>query len=547
MIRKNLFRYSLIIVLLAVFILPVQHTLAAAPTPQPTVQPTVQPPPQPPFALTILHTDDVHAHDMPDSSGNGGAARQAAVVKQVRAEPKINVLLLDAGDRFTGTLFHVAYKGMDAAQIMNPMKYDAMTLGNHEFDNNSAVLAAFIKALRFPVVNTNIDFSKSKELNGLVKPYVIVKVGGQSIGITGAISPETPTLAKPAPELVFDIDLAAAVQKAVDEMTAQGVNKIILLSHIGYQADIELASKLKGVDIIVGGHSHTLQSNIYKAAVDAYPKAVKSASDEPLVIVHASSNLTYMGRLDVQFDEKGILTKNSGDVILLSRYIAPEAGTQAIVARLNSPLDKLRAQALGESAVDLDGSRESCRFKECNLGNLITDAMRVNTKAQVAIMNGGSIRTSIAKGKVTMGQVLEVLPFGNLISTFKLKGSDVLAALENGVSRVDAEEGTGRFSQVSGLKYTFDASKEVGQRIAAVEVYNAEKQAYEALDPAAEYTVAAPDFIRSGGDGYEVLAKQAIDPYDYGDLLDQVLAAYVTDHSPISINVEGRITNLAEK
>src|SRR5690606_36400575 len=148
------------------------------------------------FALTILHTNDTHSHHEPNSAGDGGVARQATVVDQIRSEVE-SVLLLDGGDRFTGTLFHQQYRGEDSIQIMNALGYDAMTLGNHEFDDGDEVLAAFIDGLEFPVVTTNVDFSESEILAGKVQPYIILDVNGDQIAIIGLVTPDTRFLSSP--------------------------------------------------------------------------------------------------------------------------------------------------------------------------------------------------------------------------------------------------------------------------------------------------------------------------------------------------------------
>lgn len=508
------------------------------------------------FALTILHTNDTHSHHEPNNDGDGGAARQATVVNQIRAEEE-NVLLLDGGDRFTGTLFHQQYRGQDNVQIMNAIGYDAMTLGNHEFDDGDEVLAAFIDGLNFPVVTSNVDFSASEILAGKVQPWVILDVNGQQIGIVGLVTPETPILSSPGDELVFNSDLVSATQTAVDELTAQGVNKIILVTHVGLQADLEVAAATSGVDVIVGGHSHTLLGNRYVASQGEYPVEATSASGEPVLIVQAGSNNTYLGRLDVEFDANGVLTGWEGDTILLSRYITPDETVAGIITDLSGPIEELRNTPVGTSAVFLVGDRSFCRVTECNLGNLIADALREETGAQIAIMNGGGIRANIpdvetppadawvlaSPEEVTLGEVLTVLPFGNLVSTFSLSGADVLAALENGVSRVGSDEGTGRFPQVSGLRFVFNAAAEPGSRIVSVEVLG-EDGNYAPLDPDATYTVASNDFLRNGGDGYSMFAENAINPYDFGRPLDQVVADYIAANSPVNPQLEGRITQL---
>ncbi|MDQ7028135.1 MAG: 5'-nucleotidase C-terminal domain-containing protein [Anaerolineae bacterium] len=496
------------------------------------------------FSLTIMHTNDVQAHHDPNRDGDGGAARQATVVDQIRAEGG-NSLLLDGGDRFTGTLYHVQYLGQDSVQIMNMIGYDAMTLGNHEFDNGDEVLAAFVDGLNFPVVTANVDFSESPDLAGLIEPYVVLDAGDEQIGIIGLVTPESDILSSPGPELVFDNDLIAVTQAAVDELTAMGVNKIILVTHIGYNADIEVAQGVSGVDVVVGGHTNTFLSNAYADAQGEYPTVLESASGEPVLVVQASTETVYLGRLDVEFDADGVLVDWEGDAILLSRYITPDPEVSDLIAGLAEPIEELRATAIGDSAVYLVGNRSVCRVEECNLGDLITDAMRADTGAEIAIQNGGGIRADIDEGEVTLGEVLTVLPFGNLVSTLDLTGADVIAALENGVSRIAlTDDGTisrdgasGRFLQVSGISYTFDPTQEPGSRIVEVLLENGEP-----IDPDAIYSVVTNDFMRNGGDGYAVLAEDAIDPYDFGKPLDQIVADYIAANSPLEIGTDGRIT-----
>ncbi len=494
------------------------------------------------FALTIMHTNDTHAHHTPNRHGNGGVARQMTVVKQIRAQGD-NSLLLDAGDRFTGSLFHQQYLGQENAQIMNMLGYDAMTLGNHEFDKGDLVLGMFIDRLDFTVVSANVDGSASEPLTDKIASYVVLEVDGEKIGITGATIPETAILSSPSEDVVFN-DVVSSVQYVVDQMASEGINKIILLTHQGYNADLALAPQLSGVDVIVGGHSHTLLSNMYTKGMASYPQVLESASGDPILVVQAGEYNQYLGQLDLEFDADGVLTDWDGDVILLNQYIAPDPAMQALVDALAAPIEELKQTPVGEAAVELVGERGICRTEECNMGDLITDAIRENTGAQIALQNGGGIRASIPAGDVTLGDVLTVLPFGNLISTFELKGSDVVAALENGVSQV--EDVAGRFPQVSGLRYTWNPSAAPGERIVSVEVLNAETGEYEPLDPDATYTVAANDYMRRGGDGYSVLKENAINPYDYGDPLDQVVADYIAANSPVASEVEGRITQVSD-
>ncbi len=503
------------------------------------------------YELTIMHTNDVHGHHEPQRNGDGGAARQATVVQQIRAEGG-NSLLLDAGDRFTGTLFHVQHRGQDSVEIMNAIGYDAIVLGNHEFNEGSEKLAEFVQGLDLPTVSANIDFSEDPYLAGLVAPSVVLDVGGESIGIIGLTTPETVILNLPSKDLVFHENLAEITQEQVDSLSAQGIDKIIVLSHLGYAPDLEVAQAVSGVDIVVGGHTNTFLSNAYSGALGGYPTVLESASGEPVLVVQANTKTIYLGRLDVEFDGAGVLTDWDGDAILLSRYIAPDPELSEIIADLAAPIAELTSQPVGETSVDLTGaSPRLCRIEECLLGNVITDAMLEDTGVDIVLQNGGGIRADIAQGAVSLGDVLNVLPFGNLISTFELTGADVLAALENGVGRVEVDENnnpmvdgaSGRFLQVAGLRFTFDATQEPGSRIVSAEVM--QDGEFVALDMEAVYTIASNDYLRSGGDGFSILETNAMNAYDAGRPLDQVVADYIAANSPLSVELEGRITHQA--
>lgn len=489
------------------------------------------------FSLTILHTNDVHAHHAPNADGDGGEALAASVINQVRAA-RPNTLLLSAGDTFIGTLFYVLHHGTDSAELMNAMKYDAMTLGNHEFDEGDGNLALFIEKLTFPVLAANVDFAGSSSLRNKTVPYVILQKGGEKIGVIGLVNPATPEMSRPGSDLVFNDKLAQVVQTSVDELTKSGVNKIIVLSHNGYQADQDLAQSVNGVDVIVGGHTHTLLASYDTRAAGPYPTKVQNPEKKPVVVVQAGEYLQFIGRLDVEFDPKGEIVSFKGEPIALSHYIAPDPAITTLVDTLFAPVEALTKEVIGESAIYLEGDRKVCRVQECNLGNLITDAMRAETGAQVGLENGGGIRASIKQGQITRGDVLTVLPFGNLVSTLSLSGADLLAVLENGVSKM--EEGAGRFLQVSGLRYQVDPTKPAGSRIVKVEILDAQGN-YQALNPKTIYTVATNDFISEGGDGFSVVLNNGLNIYNFGRPLDEVLTDYIQAHQPIDSKVEGRI------
>jgi 5'-nucleotidase len=308
-----------------------------------------------------------------------------------------------------------------------------------------------------------------------------------------------------------------------------------------------VASAVKGLDVIVAGHTNTYLSNTDPEAEGPYPVVVNGPEGDPVLLVSDFTWGKYLGRLDVTFDSSGLATNYSGNPIVMDSSVAQDPTVQARVEALAAPLEELTAQVVGSAAVTLDGERDNCRFAECTMGNLITDAMLWKMQSagpQIAIENGGGIRASIEAGDVTMGDVLTVLPFGNLIATFDLSGAELVQALENGVSRAEnpENEGTGRFPQVAGLRYSWNPDQPAGSRIVSVEVRNADGS-YTPVDPAATYKVVSNDFMRNGGDGYEAFVN-ARNVYDSGPSLDQAVQEYIAAFSPVSPQLEGRISRV---
>ncbi len=367
------------------------------------------------FKLTLLHTNDVHAHILPfdkngatctpDAECFGGVARRATAVQDIRAKGG-NVLLVDAGDQFQGTLFYSQYKGQEAQVFMNAMGYQAMTLGNHEFDNGPAVLGQFIQGLKLPVVCANLDVSTEPELAKLVKPWTIVELGGQKVGIFGLITEELPQLSSPGPNVTVKSTVETA-KAVVQELEGLGVHQIIALTHIGYVADQALAAAVDGIDVIVGGHSHTLLSNTDEAASGPYPTVVKSPDGNPVLVVTDAYYGKSLGDIDITFDSDGIAQSWSGAPLLLDKNVAEDSTLAAKAQEMYRPIEQLQNTFVGFSKVELNGDRSVCRFQECNLGNLIADAMLWKTQndgTQIAFANSGGIRASLPAMTITVGQ-----------------------------------------------------------------------------------------------------------------------------------------------
>ena len=500
-----------------------------------------------PYKLTILHTNDFHSRFEPISKYDsgcseeknaegkcfGGSARLKTAIDAVRARGG-NVLLVDGGDQFQGTLFYTYYKGRLAAEMMNKLGYDAMTVGNHEFDDGPEVLRGFMDAVNFPVLMSNADVSREKLLAGKLAKSTVIEKGGEKIGLIGLTPQDTDELASPGPNITFT-DPVGAVQAEVDRLTAEGINKIIVLSHSGFEVDKRVAAQTTGVDVIVAGHSNTYLSNVSDRAAGPYPTMV---GDTAIIAAYAYGK--FLGELNVTFDDAGNIVEAVGEPIIMDASVAEDAAIKARVKEASVPLEEIRRKVVAEAKAGIEGDRSVCRVRECPMGNLVADAMLERARGQgitIAIQNGGGLRASIDAGPVTMGEVLTVLPFQNTLSTFQVKGQTIIDALENGVSQV--EEVKGRFPQVAGLKFTWDPSVAPNEgRIQEVLVN--EGGNWVPIDPARIYGVVSNNYVRGGGDGYKMF-RDAMNVYDYGPDLADVVAEYLASKNGYQPYTDGRI------
>ncbi|UVK47272.1 5'-nucleotidase C-terminal domain-containing protein [Mesorhizobium sp. AR07] len=511
------------------------------------------------YTLNILHINDWHsriegnnkyestcsADEETKGECIGGAGRLITAIAQERKKLEgQNVLLLSAGDNFQGSLFYTTYKGKVEGEFLNEMKFDAMALGNHEFDDGETALAPFLDMIKFPVLGANVKANAQSKLGDRVKPSVVVEVGGQKIGIIGAVTNDTPELASPGPNVTIEDDVKS-ITAEVAKLKGEGVNKIIAVTHIGYRRERDVIAKIPGIDVVVGGHSHTLLSNTDPKAEGPYPTMVDNPDGYKVPVVQAASYSKYLGEFKVVFDDNGVVKSASGNPIYLDKSITPDPAVLARIKELGAPIEALKNKEVAETTDVIDGSRESCRTRECAMGNLVSDAILDRVKGQgveIVISNGGGLRASIDKGTVTMGEVLTVLPFQNTLATFQISGKDLVAGLESGLSQI--EDGAGRFPQVAGLKYSFDKSVAPNTgRVKSVEVMQG--GAWTPINPDKDYLVATNNYVRQGGDGYKVFADKAKNAYDYGPGLEQVVADYLGAHRPYTPKLDGRITEIA--
>ncbi|MCG5526358.1 bifunctional metallophosphatase/5'-nucleotidase, partial [Ectothiorhodospira haloalkaliphila] len=441
----------------------------------------------PPVTFTLLHTNDIHARLEPVSATfdgdpeHGGVARVKTVVDQVRSEVgDDNVLLVDAGDYSQGTIFWNAWKTSDAIMFLNDIGYDAITLGNHEFNLGPANLAARLEGLpvtiagvdyateaaSMPVVVTNLDLSGVPELEARVETSAIVNKAGVQIGIVGLITDTTQNVSSPGPDVVF-LDYVDSVQAEVDQLRNEGIRHIVLLSHVNYTDDLQLARNLSGVDIIVSGHDHVLlgeESDLpdwtHRHIRGPYPAVVEDLDGNTTLVVSAWEWTRAVGRLDVEFDDRGQVVNWTGGPIITELSIAEEPDLAQKVADYRVPVDEFADVIIGSSGMFFEGDRNRMRYEEMPLGNLVTDTMLnfdqikpLNVDA--ALTNGGGIRASINQGDVSYGDALSVLPFGNSLVVMDLNGEELVAALDNGLTHAynpdeNRIRSTGAWPQVAG-------------------------------------------------------------------------------------------------
>ncbi len=461
--------------------------------------------------------NDVYELQGVDSHTRGGAAGVASVIANVKAFHP-DTLVLFAGDLLSPSVMSNAFKGAQMVAALNRLGVDYATFGNHEFDFGIDVLKQRIQESRFVWLSANIlDSSTGKPIAGS-QPDALITVDGVKIGLFGLAYDFSSILSNPS-EVTFEDPIQTA-QAEVSKLKGEGARFIIALTHEGHAQDCELSAKVEGLDLIVGGHDHA-------AMLDT------QCGHAPFV--KATSDWRNIWDLNVNFSLKtpAISYQN----IPVTDQTAQDPGMLAFEDRYASQLDASLGQVIGTTTVALDAVESDVRAKETNLGDFIADAMRAATHADVAIMNGGGIRTdrSYPAGQLTKKDIYGILPFGNKLVAIRAKGSVIEAALENGVSqRADL---AGRFPQVSGVTFTLRPGQPVGQRVSDIRVNG------QPLDPNASYTIATNDYMLGGGDGYTMFENQplTVSPAE-GPLLADVVANAVQAAGTISPQTDGRIT-----
>ena len=464
--------------------------------------------------FTVLFTNDTHGRVEEGGYAGMGFPKLATLVKDYRS--KGDVLLLDSGDTFHGQTIVNLNEGEAIVHIMNEMGYDAMTLGNHDFNFGQERIKELDEMSDFPLLAANLDPL-------LVEPYVIKEIEGMKIGIFGLATPETTykTHPKNVEGLTFR-DPAVVAQEMVDELSGQ-VDMIIALAHLGISEESEFTSRkvaenVSGIDLIVDGHSHhALEEGMMV---------------NNTLIVQAGEYDKNLGVVEVKMVDGAVedlkaslVTKEEAE------DVEKDSDILAQIEEIKTENEEITSAVVGKTSVELNGEREYVRTGETNLGNLLTDAMLAKVDADVAITNGGGIRASIGEGEITKGEIITVLPFGNTTIVKKLTGAQLLDVVEHGVSQYPAHEGL--FPQVGGIRIIFDGDLPAGERVIDLKVQG------EPIEYDGVYHVATNDFMAAGGDGYETFASTETVVEAGG--LEEVLMEYISNKGTVAPVREGRI------
>ncbi len=482
------------------------------------------------YYLTVLHTNDHHGTVLP-SGGAAGLAERATFVKQVRAESP-NVLLIDAGDINTGSALSNMYKGEIDIKAYGMMGYDAVALGNHEFDNPLATLESQMAMASFPWLSANV---KKADGSYLAKPYIVKNYDGFRVGVFGLTTLRTLQIASPDKSLTFVNEIEAGNEMVNILRTKEKCDVVIALAHLGFVREAdgqvtskEFAEKVPGVDLIVDGHSHT------------FLEAPEYVNGTPIVSANEWGKYVGDGTFEIV---DGMVTSFSWKPVKINdsktQTFAPDAEVAAMIAPYKEKADATLKEVVAKTADKFEFGDRLSRKKEIALGDMVNDAAMwyvstvMNKKADFAFTNGGNIRTELPKGDITREQITTVLPFDNWIYLTTMKGSDVIRLFEFIAS---IPQGAGAFAQVSAeARYTIDYTGADGKGTLKDLTIGG-----KAVDPAGLYTFVTNDYLMGGGDGYKILADN-VSAYNTSTTLRDIVIAYAQEKKELVPATDGRI------
>ncbi|MDD3419750.1 MAG: bifunctional UDP-sugar hydrolase/5'-nucleotidase [Candidatus Gastranaerophilales bacterium] len=452
------------------------------------------------YELTILHSNDIHGRIEPisykDSKPLGGWARRAGLIKEIESK-KENTLILDAGDIYQGSVYYQIYEGMPEMNFLDQAGYDAICVGNHELDKGLDAFENLTKLTSVPFLGANVEFSSNFYLNGKIKSHITKDLNGFKVGVIGMTTPELKHLSAYS-DYINQPDYYKTLQFFINYLK-NDVDLLVLLSHSGVEQDIETAKNVDGLDVIVGGHSHTFMEKPYCA--------VKNG--RKTLVVQAGEFGIKLGELDIEFNEKGI-QKYTYQLIPLDETVPTDKKIEKKIAELNTGLERIKNEKLGELKSPLDCTSASLSKTLTNSGALVLEAIsKASNDIDAVMINAGTIRGNkiLPKGKITKMDVIEMLPFANKMVIVDLKGKDIKSILET--SARYAPNRNEAFLQTKGLSYTIDTKQPAqalspdlekvtkeGCRVKDVKINN------KPLDEEATYKILTTDFLYSGGNGY---------------------------------------------
>jgi 5'-nucleotidase len=481
--------------------------------------------------VTIFHTNDIHGRFVRGMAYNAhaetiGLQYVASVVAATE-----NALLLDAGDTLHGTPFTVFSEGLDPVRLMNAAGYSFMAPGNHDFNFGLDRLLDLEQSADFGILAANVFWRSDSSL--VFTPYTTLEVNGILFGFFGLATQDTPVTTKPSNivDVYFGCYIEAS-ETSVAALQELGVDVVVAISHVGYHPIQELAAAVTGIDLIVDGHSHT-----------ELPEGLWVGDT---LIVQAWEWLRRLGVVTVTISPEGEL---SLDATLLTAddivgvYEACE-DMLALAAAIEAEFYEQTRVVVAYTPVRLEHTHELVRTVEMPIANLVADAFRWASDADIALMNGGAIRDYLEAGDITIGDLLRVLPFINYLVVVEMTPAVLFDALENGVSRWPTESGNGRFLQVSGIAYTFDAFAPVGERVLSV-TFGGEE--LSRTDTTTVFTVAITNFKAEGGDGFDMFEDLYV--VFEGDVKNMVFIDFLnSDYADVAgASVEGRLVQVGEE
>ncbi|MBI5838337.1 MAG: bifunctional metallophosphatase/5'-nucleotidase [Candidatus Eisenbacteria bacterium] len=478
--------------------------------------------------LVFLHTNDTHSHlDVFDNfhrgqhhPGTGGVAKRATLVKAIRAEGA-PVVLLDAGDVFQGTPFFNFYHGRMDYDAMNRLGYAVGTLGNHDLDDGYAHFRKLRGLRNFPVISANVDAPDSAGGSPIqICPSdTILLVGAHKIGLFGITTERLLEIVSRSRNPGLRVRPAIpAAREEVRRLRSAGVDIVVAMSHLGFDEDKVLADSVQGIDLVIGGHSHSFLSKLTLVHKEGAANGWGGTG-----IVQTGSYGINLGRLDVDFDG-ATPTAVAYRLIPVDSAVVEDPEMVAWMQPYKAGVDSAVSIVVGEAAADFSNSAE--RKGETTLGNLVAEVLRQYTGADVGLQNSGGIRTSLPKGPIRAGDIYSMLPFDNEVVRIELTGAQLLEVFDF----IAGKGGKGGSGQISGARMVATAAGAESVTVGGMQI-----------DAARIYVLATTDFLASGGNGFDMLAKGKISPVGNGVFLRDAMITYIRKNGPIKPVMDGSL------